>query len=156
MRKVIYLTLLISISYSCKKKGIGEDKNVIVVEKREPEHLNEVKLQDSEKVKQAPVSMDTLVVTQADGTTLEVVGKGNRIIAYAETTDGYTVVRNNKNIYEYAVLGEHGELLPSGIKARSEGHRTKFEVKYLQDVKKHIRFEGEKLKELLNKETLKK
>lgn len=156
MEKYFFGFCIALIFISCGKKKINDTERVVIIEKREPEHLMEVQLQDSKDVKLNALKLDTILVTQPDGTTLQVVGKGNKIITYAETTDGYTVVLNDKKIYEYAILSEEGALLPSGIKARSEGNRTKFETNYLKDTPKHLRFEGEKLKELLKKEAPKK
>ena len=151
MKNIIIILILGLLTGACAKKIPSTPKRIITIEKRESEHLQEVKIYKKNTTGGVNSSLDTLTVSQPDGTELEVVGKGNRIVSYAETTDGYTVVRNNKKIYEYADLSEEGALVPSGIKARNVGHRSKYEKNHLKEINKHLRFEGEKLKEMLKK-----
>jgi len=47
---------------------------------------------------------DPVTILQPDGSELTIVGHGNIDENYTETIDGYTVVKNNKGIYEYANL----------------------------------------------------
>jgi len=155
MRKIILFTLVLIFFCFCGKKSVNVPVRPITIEKRESEHQEEVKMQESSSFSSVNSSLDTLTVEQSDGTSIDLVGKGNRIVSYAETTDGYTIVRNSMKVYDYAKLSEEGALVSSGIKARNVGHRSKYELKYLKDIKKHLRYEGEKLKELLKRSSLK-
>ena len=85
------------------------------------------------------VSPYSLIIEQTDGTQLEVMGKGNMNDPYTETLDGYTVLRNNEGIYEYAVAGSKNRLEPGGIKANNAESRTRRERKYLKTIDKHLR-----------------
>lgn len=56
---------------------------------------------------------------QPDGTPLRVKGFGNQDNAVFETLDGYTVVQNPETgFYEFAMLNERGDLVPTGYKAK--------------------------------------
>ncbi|MEQ9353308.1 MAG: CUB domain-containing protein [Vicingaceae bacterium] len=78
----------------------------------------------------SPIPVDIL---QADSTSITIVGKGNMNNNWTETTDGYSVVRNNAGIYEYAKK-QSGELVPDGVKARNPNSRTVAEQNYLVNV----------------------
>ncbi len=56
---------------------------------------------------------------QPDGSTLKIYLLGDEKIKWAKTTDGYTIMFNREGIYEYAKLDSKGDMVPSGIKARS-------------------------------------
>lgn len=95
---------------------------------------------------------DTITVSQIDGTELKVVGFGKLHLAYTETIDGYTIVRNNQGIYEYAEQASDGGLEPSGVKARNPGEREEEELRFLRNMEKHLRYESPRLDELKEKQ----
>ena len=99
------------------------------------------------------VSPNAIEIKQDDGTTLHVIGQGNMVVSYTETTDGYTLVRNKDNVYEYAELNSRGDLVPSGTKATDPGTRDEREKKYLSKIDKHLKYKSPKLDELLKEET---
>ncbi|MBC7426016.1 MAG: M6 family metalloprotease domain-containing protein [Bacteroidia bacterium] len=86
-----------------------------------------------------PAYNGSVLITQPDGSTLEVVGKGNSVISYTETTDGYTLLKNSEGIYEYAIQDLQGEMNPSGIKAHNTANRSNVEAVTLQNIPKMIR-----------------
>ena len=70
-----------------------------------------------------PADPTPMKVTQPDGTTLTVVLQGDEFFNYLTTSDGYTVVKNNKGFYTYARLD--GDRLVAGDRiARDAAHRT--------------------------------
>ena len=75
-------------------------------------------------------SPDPTVINQSDGSSITIVGKGNMNNYWTETTDGYSIVRNKKGVYEYANK-VNGSLIPSGIKANDIGNRTLSETAHL-------------------------
>ena len=87
-------------------------------------------------------------VKQPDGTSIKVIGQGNMYVHYTETTDGYTLIKNEQGVYEYAVNDTTGNLLAGGIKAKNFKHRPALEVAYVKKIQKHLRYEGKKLEEL--------
>lgn len=80
-----------------------------------------------------------ITINQADGTSIDIIGKGTRQNPYSETTDGYTVLKNERSIYEYAGMRKDGKLSLSGIKARNPSERTKKEKEFLNSINKHLR-----------------
>ena len=49
-------------------------------------------------------------VTQPDGTTITVTLQGDEKVKWAITTDGYTLMYNNRGVYEYAIQDSKGDL----------------------------------------------
>ena len=80
-----------------------------------------------------------VTIKQADNSTIQVLGKGNRENPYAETIDGFTIMKNRSNIYEYAILGANGVLELSGVKANDPDERTAKEIDFLRTNEKHLR-----------------
>ncbi|MDR2556570.1 MAG: M6 family metalloprotease domain-containing protein, partial [Bacteroidales bacterium] len=70
-----------------------------------------------------PAKPTPIEVKQPDGTTITIILKGDERVKWAETIDGYSLLRNDKGVYEYAVADENGDMIPSGIKA-SNGTKT--------------------------------
>ena len=70
---------------------------------------------------------------QPDGTSISLIGVGNEAIHYLETSEGYTVLKNQEGVYEFAIPDQNGNLTTSGIKAIN-GVLTKIEIP------KHLRY----------------
>lgn len=70
-----------------------------------------------------PADPTPMKVTQPDGTTLTVVLQGDEFFNYLTTSDGYTVVKNNKGFYTYARL-DGDRLVAGDCIARDAAHRT--------------------------------
>lgn len=83
-------------------------------------------------------SPEPVVINQPDGTSITVIGKGNMNNSWAETTDGYTVIKNSAGVYEYANK-VNGDIVPSGIKANNPNLRLVPESTYLTGVSKSIK-----------------
>jgi hypothetical protein len=81
----------------------------------------------------------SISIAQPDGTSLLIIGKGDMNEPYTETIDGYTILRNEDLVYEYAIIGKDGRLKPGGIKAKNEENRSKKEKRYLLSLEKHLR-----------------
>ena len=81
-----------------------------------------------------PASPYPTIVQQPNNTTLTVIGKGNMVNHWTETTDGYTVVLN-KGIYEYAKK-LNGELVATGVAAHDPLNRNASEQAFLSGISK--------------------
>lgn len=66
-----------------------------------------------------PASPKINIVTQPDGTTLEVLLKGDEFFHYEATSDGIPIIKNNKGIYNYAQVNKIGQIIDLGIKAKN-------------------------------------
>ena len=82
---------------------------------------------------------NVLDVEQPDGSVLSILAKGNAIIHYTETVDGYTLIQTDDKGYEYALLDGSGQLIPSGIPAHNENSRTRRERRGLRHIEPHLR-----------------
>ncbi|MEQ9378501.1 MAG: hypothetical protein RIG68_25160 [Imperialibacter sp.] len=80
-----------------------------------------------------------LTIQQSDNTSIQILGKGNRQNPYTETIDGYTILRNDLKIYEYAIAGSSGKLELSGVKANDPDQRKPEEVQFLKRIDTHLR-----------------
>ena len=88
----------------------------------------------------APAYPGILKYTQPDGSEISILLKGDETVHWAETTDGYTLLSNGKNGWEYAYTDSKGDLIASGVLARELNIRTSNELKLLRGLSKNIRF----------------
>ncbi|MDQ3071729.1 MAG: M6 family metalloprotease domain-containing protein [Bacteroidota bacterium] len=84
-------------------------------------------------------SPEAIQITQPDGSTLTIVGKGNIHSSYTETVDGYTILKNQADIFEYAVATADGGLTPSGIPAQDVYSRPADQQKLISTLPLHLR-----------------
>ncbi|MDR0829208.1 MAG: M6 family metalloprotease domain-containing protein [Prevotellaceae bacterium] len=77
-------------------------------------------------------------ITQPDGTTLTVTLKGDEFASWAESEDGYTLLRNSTHAFEYAVKNAQGDLVPSGRIAKSPAQRTASDNAFLLQTPKKL------------------
>lgn len=85
----------------------------------------------------SPPSPHPVEVTMPNGQTLHIIGKGNDDVHWAETTDGYTVVKSEQGYYEYAKQ-QNGQLIASGIIASDPQDRTMQEARQILTITKHL------------------
>lgn len=77
---------------------------------------------------------------QPDGSEVTIRLRGDERIHWAETSDGYTLLSNGKNGWEYATKDDSGNLKVSGVLAREAGKRTSEEIKLIKKLSKSLRF----------------
>lgn len=81
-------------------------------------------------------------VAQPDGTRISILLKGDEFVKWAQTADGYSLLRNDKGIYEYAMLNLNMDLVPSGLRAKDERDRSSSDLQFLKTLKKGLTFSG--------------
>ncbi len=112
-----------------------------------------LKAQDDENPEHPDLrKFDTLTLSQQGGPSLQVIGYGRFQLSYSETVDGYTIVRNDDGIYEYAERASGGDLKASGTIAHNPGERKEDEQNFLEDLPKHLRYQPPKLKKILDEQ----
>ena len=85
-----------------------------------------------------PADKTPMKVTQSDGSVLTLRLVGDEFFHYNTTADGYTVLRNANDSYEYAV--KQGDVLvASGLLAHDATLRTQVEKQLLSQVGTHLR-----------------
>ena len=77
-------------------------------------------------------------IIQPDGTKITIILKGDEHINWAQTVDGYTIMRGSKGIYEYAVTNLKNEMTPSGIKVRNQSERSSSDIQFLRKIEKGL------------------
>lgn len=87
-----------------------------------------------------PAYPGSITVAQPDGSPLEIRLYGDEYYHLAKTPDHYTLLRNKRGGYEYAVTGKNGDLVPSGVAARNRPERTSAEKRLLPTLKKNLTF----------------
>lgn len=69
-----------------------------------------------------PANPDPSQIEQPDGSTFQSFMRGDEFQGWAETADGYTIIKNERNgFFEYATQGDAGVLIPSGIPVSASG-----------------------------------
>jgi M6 family metalloprotease-like protein len=77
-------------------------------------------------------------ITQANGIKITIILKGDEHVKWAQTVDGYSIMRNSKGIYEYATLDSKNEMFPSGILVRNQSERSSSDNTFLANTKKGL------------------
>ena len=85
-----------------------------------------------------PACPDPKAITQPDGSTVTLILHGDEYYHFSTTTDGYTVMKNDKGFYTYAQLNAEGELTASAVVARDVANRTGEETTLLATTGKYL------------------
>jgi M6 family metalloprotease-like protein len=84
-------------------------------------------------------------IQQPDGSKLTIVLKGDESFHWYETPDKYTLLRNEKGIFEYATLNKSKDLVPSGIAAKDVALRTASDKTFLSSTPTNLRYSASQL-----------
>ena len=79
-------------------------------------------------------------ITQPDGTKITIIQKGDESIKWAQTVDGYSILRNSQGIYEYATHDIKNDMVPSGIPVRDAIDRSAAEIQFLMNTPKNLSY----------------
>ncbi|HZK92752.1 MAG TPA: M6 family metalloprotease domain-containing protein [Prolixibacteraceae bacterium] len=79
-----------------------------------------------------------VAVIQPDGTKIVIIQKGDEHVKWAQTIDGYSVMRNKSGIFEYATLSLANDMIPSGIPAKNQLERSSLDVQFLGNIRKGL------------------
>ncbi len=92
------------------------------------------------QINRVPASTQPIEYHQPDSTILTITLKGDENLHWAVTSDGYTLLSNNENGYEYAKLDKNKNLVRSGRLAHNESNRTRSEIRFLRKITKGLSF----------------
>ena len=84
-------------------------------------------------------------ISQPDGTKITVILKGDEHLKWAQTLDGYSVMRNSKGIFEYTTMNSAQDMIPSGVQAKNETERSSSDVLFLGNVKKGLTYSSDQV-----------
>lgn len=90
--------------------------------------------------KAVPAYPHPIEFTQPDGSKITIQLKGDEKVRWAETMDGYSILFNNKGMYEYAILDNENNMIPSGRKVKNESLRNNEEINFLKTISKGIHY----------------
>lgn len=86
--------------------------------------------------------------TQPDGSVITIIMKGDEFIHWASTIDGYTLLSDQNNAYEFAREASDGKLVFSGIIAHNPEMRGIQEDNFLRTIKKGLFFSASQISEM--------
>ncbi|MBQ9473228.1 MAG: M6 family metalloprotease domain-containing protein [Bacteroidales bacterium] len=87
---------------------------------------------------------------QPDGkTTLRLYLLGDEKVHWAETVDGYSLLHGEDGAFEYAVLDERGNMVPSGIMATDIADRSEEAAILLRGTNRHLRYSESQVNAML-------
>ena len=98
------------------------------------------------QINKVPASYKPIEYKQPDNTVLTIILKGDEKLHWAETIDGYTLIANEKNGYEYAKLDKSKNMITSKKLAHNQNSRTKREIRFLKKVQKGLSFSEYQIK----------
>lgn len=88
---------------------------------------------------------ETIEFSLPDNSTLRVKLRGDAVVNWLETEDGYKLAENESGFLEYATSDAKGNLVPSGHTAKNINERTRTEVDFLNTTNKDIFYSEEQL-----------
>jgi M6 family metalloprotease-like protein len=92
------------------------------------------------KMYAVPAYPHPIEVRQPDGTVLTITLKGDEFASWAESSDGYTLLRNSNGFWEYAQKNVQGDLALSGRIAKNIQYRNASDKAFLSQISKKIGF----------------
>lgn len=96
-----------------------------------------------------PAKRTPITITQPNGKTLTYIMKGDEVMSWCETLDGYTLLRDENGVLCYAFMDCEGNLTASKIMACNLEERNVEELLFLQKIEKRLFF-GKKQMEVFN------
>ena len=95
-------------------------------------------LYSQNSISNCPASPYPVEISQPDGTRILVQGHGSKEFHYATTIDGYTIIKNEDGLYEYADIDARSNKILSGMMASNPENRTRDEEQFLASREKGI------------------
>jgi len=77
-------------------------------------------------------------IIQPDGSKIMIIPKGDEHIKWAQTVDGYSIMRNSKGIYEYTKHSPAMDMVPSGIQVKNVPERSSSDIQFLNNTPKGL------------------
>jgi len=83
---------------------------------------------------------------QPDGSGVMIQMHGDAVVNWATTIDGYVLLINENNGFEYAVQDKNKDLILSGIPAQNPDYRSENTLKLLENIKPGLVFSKSQIK----------
>jgi M6 family metalloprotease-like protein len=87
-----------------------------------------------------------IVIIQPDGTKITIIQKGDEHVKWAQTIDGYSIIRNKKGLFEYAKPGAGNDMVLSGIRTKNLSERTSSDNQFLKNINKALTYSNNQVR----------
>ena len=95
--------------------------------------INAASTKYSRPAKQTPIT-----ITQPDGRVLTYILKGDEVVSWCESSDGYTLLANGEGVLCYAMLDKDKNLVSSGVVACNREERNVQDLLFLKSIDKKL------------------
>lgn len=85
-----------------------------------------------------PAKQTPITITQPDGRVLTYILKGDEVVSWCESSDGYTLLANGEGVLCYAMLDKDKNLVPSGVVACNREERNVKDLLFLKSIDKKL------------------
>lgn len=85
-----------------------------------------------------PAKQTPITITQPDGRVLTYVLKGDEVVSWCESSDGYTLLANSEGVLCYAMLDKDKNLVSSGVVACNREERNVKDLLFLKSIDKKL------------------
>lgn len=85
-----------------------------------------------------PAKQTSITITQPDGRALTYILKGDEVVSWCESSDGYTLLANSEGVLCYAMLDKDKNLVSSGVVACNREERNVKDLLFLKSIDKKL------------------
>ena len=85
-----------------------------------------------------PAKQTSITITQPDGRVLTYILKGDEVVSWCESSDGYTLLANSEGVLCYAMLDKDKNLVSSGVVACNREERNVKDLLFLKSIDKKL------------------
>lgn len=85
-----------------------------------------------------PAKQTPITITQPDGRVLTYILKGDEVVSWCESSDGYTLLVNGEGVLCYAMLDKDKNLVSSGVVACNREERNVKDLLFLKSIDKKL------------------
>ena len=85
-----------------------------------------------------PAKQTPITITQSDGRVLTYILKGDEVVSWCESSDGYTLLANGEGVLCYAMLDKDKNLVSSGVVACNREERNVKDLLFLKSIDKKL------------------
>ena len=85
-----------------------------------------------------PAKQTPITITQPDGRVLTYILKGDEVVSWCESSDGYTLLANGEGVLCYAMLDKDKNLVSSGVVACNREERNVKDLMFLKSIDKKL------------------
>ena len=92
-----------------------------------------------------PAKQTPITITQPDGRVLTYVLRGDEVVSWCESSDGYTLLANGEGVLCYAMLDKDKNLVSSGVVACNREERNVKDLLFLKSIDKKLFYSDKQL-----------